>query len=85
MAEGFRDWLSAWEDWRVVADEYVEVDAERIYVPLHWTARGKASGVEVDEKWSRGVSVFHIRDGQVIKLVQYMDRDRALADLGLEE
>jgi hypothetical protein len=28
--------------------------------------------------------VFHIRDGQATKLIVYFDRDRALADLGLE-
>jgi hypothetical protein len=28
--------------------------------------------------------LFHIRDGKVIKLVQYMNRDRALDDLGLK-
>ena len=41
MAEGFRNWLSAWEDWRVAAEEYVELDAERVFVPYNFTARGK--------------------------------------------
>jgi ketosteroid isomerase-like protein len=44
--------------------------------------RGKGSGVEVDQ---RRASVFHIRDGKVIRLALYWNRDRALADLGVKE
>jgi ketosteroid isomerase-like protein len=83
MAEAFRNWLSAWENWRVAAEEYVELDAERVFVPYNFTARGKTSGVEVDEMWSKGANVFHIRDGKVFRLDQYLDREHALADLGL--
>jgi ketosteroid isomerase-like protein len=38
--------------------------------------------VEVDQ---RRASLFHVRDGTVIRLALYWDRDRALADLGLVE
>jgi hypothetical protein len=29
------------------------------------------------------VSLFHVQDGEVTKIVQYMNREVALADLGL--
>jgi len=51
----------------------------------HLSGRGKTSGVEVGEMQTKVAAVFHIRDGQVTRLVTYWDRDRALADLGLKE
>jgi hypothetical protein len=32
---------------------------------------------------TQAAHVFHVREGQVMKLVIYLDRDRAFADLGL--
>jgi hypothetical protein len=45
MAEGFRDWLSAWEDYRSEAQEYREVDGERVLVLVRNSGRGKTSGL----------------------------------------
>ena len=82
LAEGWREWLSAWEDFRPEAEEYREIDGERVLVLLRFGGRGKTSGVEIGQMQSNGANLFHIRDGKVTKLVI---SDRALADLGLEE
>ena len=84
MAQSVRSVLSAWEDYRLVADEYRELDAERVLVLHHRRGRGKTSGLEVAELGREGAQVFHVRNGVVRRLVGYKDRDRALADLGLE-
>ena len=34
---------------------------------------------------AEGARLFQLRDGKVIKLVVYLDRQRAFADLGLPE
>jgi ketosteroid isomerase-like protein len=84
MAEANREWLSTWEQFRICADEFSEIDAERVLVLFHRTGRGKASGLEVGQIQAQGANLFHLRCGKVTRLVAYFDRDRAFADLGLE-
>ena len=54
MAEGWRGFLSAWEEFRVEAEEYRELDDERVLVLAHFSARGKTSGLEVGQIWTKG-------------------------------
>ena len=84
MPEGFRDWTSAWEDYRTEAEEYRELDAERVLVLNRSSGRGKSSGIDLTQFQARGAMVLHIRHGKVTRLVSYTDRDRACADLGVE-
>ncbi len=85
MAEGFRDFLGAWLDWGVVADDYRELAEERVLVSFRLTGRGKASGVDIGKLHTKGATLFEINDGKITRVVQYLDRDHALADLGLED
>jgi ketosteroid isomerase-like protein len=84
MAEAMREFLNVWKGLRSEADEYRELDDERILVLLEFRGRGKASGLDIEQLGTKGAEVFHLRDGKVTRLVLYWDRDRALADLGLE-
>jgi ketosteroid isomerase-like protein len=83
MAEGTRDWLSAWEEYRTEVEEYREVDDERVLVLTQFSGRGKTSGLEVRQLRAKGASLLDIRDGKVTRYVLYLDREHALADLGL--
>ena len=83
LLDGARAILNAWENWRPEADEYRELDNERVLVLFHGTGRGKTSGLEVAQVAGNGANLFVVHDGKVTRLVAYWDRERALADLGL--
>lgn len=83
LAEGWRKALQAWEELRVEADEYRELDGERVLVLVHFAGRGKASGLDVGKIRTKGANLFHVRGGKVTRLVIYTDDERALADLGI--
>jgi ketosteroid isomerase-like protein len=75
MAESEREFLG----------EYRELDGRRVLVFIHASGRGKTSGLDLGQLSKAAACLFDIRDGKVIRLVNYWNRDRALADLGLEE
>ena len=83
MAEGYRDFLSAWEEFRVEAEEFRELDSERVLVLTHGRGRGKTSGLELRQIAGQTADVFYLREGKVTKFVVYFDLQHASADLGL--
>jgi ketosteroid isomerase-like protein len=83
MVEAFRDFLSAFEDYRPEAEEFRELDDKRVLVLVHPSGRGKTSGVELGQMWAKGAILLHIREGKVTRDVIYFDRGRAVADLDL--
>jgi ketosteroid isomerase-like protein len=84
MARAWSEFPGAWEDLRAEAEEYGELDGERVLVLIHHRGRGKTSGLELGQMQTKNAAVFHVRDGKVTRFVTYWDRDRALADRGLE-
>jgi ketosteroid isomerase-like protein len=81
MSVHYRDWLSGWKDFRAEPEELVVIDDQRILVLVHNTGRGRASGLELEQR--SVANFFEIHANKVTRLVLYWDRDRAFADLGL--
>jgi ketosteroid isomerase-like protein len=82
--EGFREVLSAWQEVRVEADEYCELDDERVMVFLQRSGRGRTSGLEIGRLRTQGAILFHMRDGKVTRLVFYWDSEGARTNLWRE-
>jgi len=61
------------------------LDARRVLVLLRFSGRGRASGLEIGSMSTRNAAVYSIEGGLVHRLALYWDRERAFADLGLEE
>jgi ketosteroid isomerase-like protein len=85
MAANFRAWLRLWKGFRLAADEYRSHGSQSVIVLDHYSGQGKTSGLDLGQIQARGAWVFQIRDGKVVRMTRYLDRDRALAELGLEE
>jgi uncharacterized protein len=72
-----RTWLSGWEDWRVEAEDYVKL-GDYVIVLARYRGRGKGSGVEVEQE---GAHVFKLKDGKVVRLEIFADRQRAIDEV----
>lgn len=84
MAECWRDIFDAWDDLGGEVEEYRGLDDGCVLVLTRRRGRGRTSGVEIGQMRSSGAHLLTLRDGIVSKYVFDWDRDRALADLGLE-
>jgi ketosteroid isomerase-like protein len=84
MGEAWGRRISAAESFRIEAEEFRELDDERVLVLTPVSGRSKTTGLDLGQMSRKGATLFHISNGKVTRLVPYFDRDRALADLGLE-
>jgi hypothetical protein len=82
MAEAWRDFLRNWSNCRALAEDCQELDNTRVLVLSRLMGRGRTSALDVGEMQTAGAHLFEIEHGEVIRLVIYGDRERALSDLG---
>jgi ketosteroid isomerase-like protein len=78
LTESTRRWLSAWEDLRVVAEEFVDL-GERVLVLITLHGRGKDSGIQSEGRYAH---VWTMRNGKAVRFEGYSDWDTARAAAG---
>jgi ketosteroid isomerase-like protein len=75
------DWASAWSDYTMEPEELLDA-GERVIAFVLQRTTGHGSGVALER---RDAMVFEVRDGKIVRLDYYNDRDQALRAAGLAE
>ena len=81
VAAYMRRWESEWEELRTVAEEFIDA-GDKVLVTVHFSGRGRASGIEVD---ARLHEVWVVRGGKIVRMDEFTDRADALDAAGLRE
>ena len=82
FAEAIADLDAAWQDWQQEIDDVIDTAGDDVVVLARLRAQGRESGAPVDQPWAMVITV---RDGKIVASRTFLDRDRALKAVGLEE
>ena len=81
--EGVRAWMldlyAAWEQLDIDLEELIEAGDDVVAV-IRVAGRGRVSGIEMEY---RPAGVWTIRDGRIVRVVWFVDRDDALEAAGI--
>jgi ketosteroid isomerase-like protein len=81
LADGWSDWLEPWASYWIESERFLDA-GERVVVFARVTARTRHSDVEMEHA---PAAVWTFRDGRVVRVAFYLERDQALADAGIDE
>ena len=76
------EYLHAFSDLRIEAEEIIDLEDDRVLVLSRHTARGKLSGAPIDHELG---DLFALRAGKVVRFDSYWDRAVATKAVGLSE
>ena len=81
MAAFMRTWSEDFDDWSIEVDRMIEAGDGCVVVLMRQSATGHESGVPVELEFAQ---VWDLRDGQVVRIRNFLERDRAFAEAELE-
>jgi ketosteroid isomerase-like protein len=77
--QALEGWFEIWEWMRIQIEDLVDL-GDKVLVTLHQQAKGKESAVEVE---IRSFNVYTFRDGKIVRLQLFTEREPALEAAGL--
>ena len=75
LSRAMAEYLHAFSDLRIEAEEIIDLDDDRVLVLSRHTARGKLSGAPIDHELG---DLFTLRAGKVVRYDSYWDRAEAM-------
>jgi ketosteroid isomerase-like protein len=81
VMEFFESVLEAFEQVRQVPERFIDC-GDQVLVFVRSEARGRIPGLDINEEWAHLVT---LRDGKLVRLQQFRDREEALEAAGLRE
>jgi ketosteroid isomerase-like protein len=78
----FIEWMEPWDEHSIDPEEFIESGDHRVLATIRLSGRGTRSGMEIDQRFFH---LYTLRDGKINRVVEYVDRDRALQAAGLRE
>jgi ketosteroid isomerase-like protein len=81
LIEWTERWLEAWSSYSDQLEEVID-GGEIVVAAVSINGRGRTSGIEIRQRFFH---VFEMRDGRILRLREYLDRDSALEAAGLRE
>jgi len=82
FGRAFAEYLQAFSDLRIEAEEIIDLDDDRVLVLSRHTAKGKLSGAPIEHEIG---DLFTLRAGKVVRYASYWDRAEAMKAAGLSE
>ena len=74
-----QDWLDMFDGFTVVPEELLAVGDDRVVAVQRIAGHAKVSGVETELRYA---VVYTVRDGQIVRGREYVDREQALEAAG---
>src|SRR4051794_40732600 len=75
-------WRQSWEGWHFEVEEVCEGVGGQVLAGIHEVAKGADTGANVDQ---RRYLVSALRDGKIVRVQMFSDRQEALEAVGLRE
>ena len=86
---GYLDTAKVWDDYlrwaadyRIDLHEAEDLGGDQVYAVISLVGTAKTGGAPMEAQF---FDVFTLRDGQIVRLEEYTDRERALEAAGLRE